>query len=146
MADNPIETAANELKKWLELLEKYLNKMESDKLAKDAAKLSADRHAEHMEALKELKNEIGKHPDSPEAKAALKKIDAAADKLNEINPDLKADAPKLGAQRRRVGDDLKDDGFSKDAKGWKKGDIHVKGASQKVSAPAANVKMPVKVG
>jgi chromosome segregation ATPase len=144
MADNPIETLANELKKWLELLEKLLNKMESDKQAQGSAKLTAERHAEQMQALKDLKNEIAKHPDSPEAKTALKKIDAATDKLNEINPNLKADAPKLGEHRRRVGDDLKGDGFSKDAQGWKKGETHVKGASQKVSAPAASIKMPGK--
>lgn len=144
MADNPLETAADELKKWLEQLEKILNKMESDKLAQESAKLTAERHAEMMKELKGLKEQIGVNPDSPAAKAALKKIDAAADKLNEINPDLKADAPKFGAHRR-VGDDMKADGFTKDAKGWKKGDMHVKGASQKVSAPAAKVQMPGKL-
>jgi len=94
MPENPIETAANELKKWLEVLEKLLNKMESDKLAKDAAKLSADRHNEHMEALKDLKKEISKNPDSPAAKEALEKIDAAEKGLDENNPDVKKEISK----------------------------------------------------
>ena len=94
MPENPVETAANELKKWLEVLEKLLNKMESDKLAKDAAKLSADRHNEHMEALKDLKKEISKNPDSPAAKEALEKIDAAEKGLDENNPDVKKEIGK----------------------------------------------------
>jgi small-conductance mechanosensitive channel len=175
MADNPIETAAAELKKWLEQLQavfKALKEQEAKLAAEQkaigekalaankemmAAEANKAKHDALMKELKGLREKVNELPDGDAKKAlskdagglaaevnkSLSKDDASLDKINEINPDLKADAPKLGAHRRSVGEDLKDDGFSKDAKGWKKGEIHVKGASQKVSAPAANIKMPV---
>jgi hypothetical protein len=108
-----------------------------------------------MKELKGLREKVNELPECDAKKALSKDAGGLASEVNKslgkndasldkINPDLKADAPKLGAQRRRVGDDLKEDGFSKDAKGWKKGEIHVKGASQKVSTQAANLKLPGK--
>jgi DNA repair exonuclease SbcCD ATPase subunit len=175
MADNPIETAAAELKKWLEQLHavfKALKEQEAKLAAEQkaigekalaankemmAAEANKAKHEALMKELKGLREKVNELPECDAKKAlskdagglaaevnkSLGKNDATLDKINEINPDLKADAPKLGAQRR-VGDDLKADGFSKDAQGWKKGEIHVKGASQKVSTPAANLKLPGK--
>ncbi|MCW0219643.1 MAG: hypothetical protein OJI67_15070 [Prosthecobacter sp.] len=47
-----------------------------------------------MEALKDLKKEISKNPDSPAAKEALEKIDAAEKGLDENNPDVKKEISK----------------------------------------------------
>ncbi len=62
MADNPIETAAQELKKWLEQLQKiYQLKIDEEKkaqaLAKEQAKeaLAAERHEEMMEELRGIR-------------------------------------------------------------------------------------------
>ena len=173
MADNPIETAAAELKKWLEQLHavfKALKEQESKLAAEQkaigekalaankemmAAEANKAKHEALMKELKGLREKVNELPECDAKKALSKDAGGLASEVNKslgkndasldkINPDLKADAPKLGAQRRRVGDDLKEDGFSKDAKGWKKGEIHVKGASQKVSTPAANLKLPGK--
>ncbi len=173
MADNPIETAAAELKKWLEQLHavfKALKEQEAKLAAEQkaigekalaankemmAAEANKAKHEALMKELKGLREKVNELPECDAKKALSKDAGGLASEVNKslgkndasldkINPDLKADAPKLGAQRRRVGDDLKEDGFSKDAKGWKKGEIHVKGASQKVSAPAANLKLPGK--
>jgi DNA repair exonuclease SbcCD ATPase subunit len=173
MADNPIETAAAELKKWLEQLHavfKALKEQEAKLAAEQkaigekalaankemmAAEANKAKHEALMKELKGLREKVNELPECDAKKALSKDAGGLASEVNKslgkndasldkINPDLKADAPKLGAQRRRVGDDLKEDGFSKDAKGWKKGEIHVKGASQKVSTPAANLKLPGK--
>jgi hypothetical protein len=120
-----------------------------------AAEANKAKHEALMKELKGLREKVNELPECDAKKALSKDAGGLASEVNKslgkndasldkINPDLKADAPKLGAQRRRVGDDLKEDGFSKDAKGWKKGEIHVKGASQKVSTPAANLKLPGK--
>jgi DNA repair exonuclease SbcCD ATPase subunit len=173
MADNPIETAAAELKKWLEQLHavfKALKEQEAKLAAEQkaigekalaankemmAAEANKAKHEALMKELKGLREKVNELPECDAKKALSKDAGGLASEVNKslgkndasldkINPDLKADAPKLGAQRRRVGDDIKEDGFSKDAKGWKKGEIHVKGASQKVSTPAANLKLPGK--
>jgi DNA repair exonuclease SbcCD ATPase subunit len=173
MADNPIETAAAELKKWLEQLHavfKALKEQEAKLAAEQkaigekalaankemmAAEANKAKHEALMKELKGLREKVNELPECDAKKALSKDAGGLASEVNKslgkndasldkINPDLKADAPKLGAQRRRVGVDLKEDGFSKDAKGWKKGEIHVKGASQKVSTPAANLKLPGK--
>jgi small-conductance mechanosensitive channel len=173
MADNPIETAAAELKKWLEQLHavfKALKEQEAKLAAEQkaigekalaankemmAAEANKAKHEALMKELKGLREKVNELPECDAKKALSKDAGGLASEVNKslgkndasldkINPDLKADAPKLGAQRRRVGDDLKEDGFSKDAKGWKKGEIHVKGASQKVSTQAANLKLPGK--
>jgi small-conductance mechanosensitive channel len=173
MADNPIETAAAELKKWLEQLHavfKALKEQEAKLAAEQkaigekalaankemmAAEANKAKHEALMKELKGLREKVNELPECDAKKALSKDAGGLASEVNKslgkndasldkINPDLKADAPKLGAQRSRVGDDLKEDGFSKDAKGWKKGEIHVKGASQKVSTQAANLKLPGK--
>ncbi|MEN3940323.1 hypothetical protein WJU23_03440 [Prosthecobacter sp. SYSU 5D2] len=83
MSDNPAATAAQELKKWLELLEKMLNKQESDKLSADKAKLDSDRFNSMLKELKGIKEGIDTLPDSPEKIDLLKSIDKNLQTLND---------------------------------------------------------------
>ncbi|SKB05179.1 hypothetical protein SAMN02745166_04196 [Prosthecobacter debontii] len=83
MSDNPVSAAAEELKKWLEVLEKILNKMESDKLSAAKAKLDGDRFDAMLKELKGIKEGLDKAPDGPGKDAVSKDVDKALDKLND---------------------------------------------------------------
>lgn len=108
MADNPIETAASELQKWLDQLEAIFKAYQKEKAkmeaklaqeAKDA--LSANKEMMRGEAekakfdsimkeLKEIKEGAAKLPDGPEKKALDEQINAAEQQMEqEVNgPDV----------------------------------------------------------
>lgn len=137
MSDNPIETASAELQKWLDTLQKLMDQMKSAKLAEGKAQLEASRHDEMMKKLDGIKDSIKNSPESPAKNDLLKGLDGAKNKLNEINPDLKPDAPKLGAHRK-VGDDL---GWTKGEKGWKNQEgLGVKDLKTNVKMPSVPLK------
>jgi hypothetical protein len=83
MSDNIASTAAEELKKWLEVLEKILSNMESDKLSAAKAKLDGDRFDSMLKELKGIKEGLDKAPDGPGKDLVSKDIDKAVDKLND---------------------------------------------------------------
>jgi exonuclease VII small subunit len=86
MSDNVIATAAEELKKWLETLEKILSKMESDKMAAGKAKLDGERFDSMMKELKSISKSAENGPKGPQMDELNKKIDLALDKMNDLSP------------------------------------------------------------
>ena len=86
MSDNVIATAAEELKKWLETLEKILSKMESDKMAAGKAKLDGERFDSMMKELKSISKSAENGPKGPQMDELNKKIDLAVDKMNDLSP------------------------------------------------------------
>jgi hypothetical protein len=126
MSDNVISTAAEEVKKWLDALEKILSKMESDKLAKTTAKLADDRHTEMVKELKGMREQLAKAPDSPEKADLTKQLDLAETKLDGAKSGI-----KIGGHRK-TGEDA---GLKKAPDGkWQKASV-----SNKVDVPKLNV-------
>lgn len=86
MSDNPVAAAGEELKKWLEALEKILSEMKADKLAAGKAKLDNDRFDAMMKELKSISKSAENGPQGAQMDALNKKIDLAVDKMNELSP------------------------------------------------------------
>ncbi|TDU71445.1 hypothetical protein EI77_02569 [Prosthecobacter fusiformis] len=134
MSDNLASTAAEELKKWLEVLEKYLNKMESDK----ASLKAAEKQDAMLKEIKAIKENLAKSPEGPEKDAVTNKLKAVEEKLDAPGNSIKAEQKALdgkavdgpGAKvdglsaKPKTGQDA---GFSKGENGkWNKNGTEVK--------------------
>ncbi len=86
MSDNPVAAAGEELKKWLEALEKILSEMKADKLAAGKAKLDNDRFDAMMKELKSISKSAENGPQGAQMDDLNKKIDLALDKMNDLSP------------------------------------------------------------
>lgn len=88
MADNPLETIANEAEKWLDFIKDLLEKLEQQKQAAAANALAEKRHQELIGAINgklddAKKAEMGKALDSiKEAKDLVKELKKSVDGLD----------------------------------------------------------------
>jgi predicted RNase H-like nuclease (RuvC/YqgF family) len=142
MSNNVVSTAADELKKWLEVLQQIIKEKQAYD-AKQAAKidkaemrqLQETRHEQMMAKFDKLANNGG---DVNELKKAIdeaqKEVQNLRKQLDGPEAKIEGDKPKLeiGSQRKKTGTDA---GLTKDDAGkWKRAI-----PANKVDAPKLNV-------